>query len=290
MSTNHIPSSLSSVEPSIGTVHSNVQALTVTFTDTLEYVELEPGLAVYRIQRVPNVSEEVAACFASVLAPYRAEGFASVEALRLYEKGECQKVERLERNGGTLHLLPSGAQAWFQELGFSEALERAEKERGGWWCSKTPYEDIVLKGVSLDNALYVDGTSHLVFDRQGVILPHARKLDYIEAGLHNENYDLEKAAAILSQDSRVKFLDGWGRPLEAGRSPILPIPSYNAEGGRSSYLFVHFMPTQEDAIRMWEAQQSYGTKYPSTEWRRAILDLDILGLVEGGARRPPLAE
>lgn len=260
--------------------------LTVTLSSTLAVVELEPGLCVYRLTRGPSAAvcaKDPANRFGAVLASSTEEGFAPTSIIEQYRRGEVKSLSR----ASDLVLVPSSFPELLRTQGFSQARDAVSKLCDGWWGSKTPYADLVEGSASLDNVLRVDGGSHMVFSRSGEVLPVAKHLDYIEAGLHDGNYDLVKAVEILKNDPRVEFFDGNQRSLSNGSRHILDIPYYNRDEERSQYLCIRFKPTVEDECRLWEAQKAYGTKYPSTMWRQAMRDLDTLGLRAGGAERQP---
>ena len=260
--------------------------LTLTLSSTLEFVELEPGLCVYRLTQGPSsavCAKDPANRFGAVLASSSEEGFAPTSAIERYRRGEVKSLSR----SSDLVLVHSSFPELLRTLGFSQTCDAVSKLGDGWWGTKTPYADLVEGSASLDNVLRVDGGSHMVFSRSGEVLPVARHMDYIEAGLHDGNYDLVKAVEILKNDPRVEFFDDNQRSLSNGSRHILDIPYYNRDEERSQYLCIRFKPTVEDEHQLWEAQKAYGTKYPSTMWRQAMRDLDTLGLRAGGAERQP---
>ncbi len=264
-------------------VKSHSQSATVTYQSTLEYVEVEPGLVVYRKTVAPSLADgaEVSPHFQSFLVTRSVEGFATPKAVRAYLAGKPDALGEKANPHARLALASKGLREAFHKLGFNKALESLE-DKDGWGCAKQPFAELVEGDASLDDVLYIQHSDHMVFDRKGVVLPVARILDYIEAGMHNKNYNLSKVYGLLKDDPRVEFLDERYRTRD-GESPFLRIPHYNQDGGRKEYLCILYMPTQEEACQMWEQQKAYGVKYPSTTWRQAIRDLDLLGLVARGA-------
>ena len=161
-------------------------------------------------------------------------------------------------------------------MGGFEALEKAKKEA----LSRTPFTDFTAHGASVDNLVRLDHGSHMAFDRHGNSLPVAMLFEYIHARIVDGCYDLEKAAEILRKDPRVRFIPG-DRPGEQGI--IQPVPYYNSRAGSSRHIPFWFMPTADDAKRLWEKQKAMGGTYPSTRGHEAVFELDMLGLRAGGA-------
>lgn len=264
-------------------VKEDLQEVAVKVVSQLQYVELEPGLCVFRLTRSSGaepLSPAQGVRFSAVMGEVSEEGFASTKAVRAFLKGKPMPREQV------LHLVAPAFRQILQQEGFAAAQDASAKANDGWQFVRYPFKALVEEGACLDDVLRLDFSSNMAFDRHGEVLPVAKRMDYIEAGLHNRNYDLDKAVAILKEDPRIVFLDDRNKVLEEGESPILDIPYYNRDDGRSQFLALLFRPTAEDEKRLWAAQQAYRTKYPSTMWRQAIRDLDMLGLAAKGAVRP----
>lgn len=138
----------------------------------------------------------------------------------------------------------------------------------------------LTEGGSFDNVAYIDWGNHQAWDRQERALPVARSFSYISARMHNGCYDLERAAAILqARDDVVLFAKRWGDRL------IHTIPHYNATSSQTHHLSFLWQPTAEDCRKVEARCQEIGGKYPSTNWRKAVFDLDLLGLRAGGAAK-----
>jgi hypothetical protein len=145
---------------------------------------------------------------------------------------------------------------------------------------KDPYTRFVAGEFHAEDIVFIEGSSHMVFDVERKPLPCAILFDYISAHMDNSRYDLPKALAILKarDDIRFEAESSWDKAGEVSR-----IPSYNADKDRNACLKFVWMPSVEDYRRMWAKCAEYETKYPSTERYRAVFDLDLLGLRAGGA-------
>lgn len=96
-----------------------------------------------------------------------------------------------------------------------------------------------LENVSLYDLSYSDYTLR---DINGNIYPKSLHFEYINANIHNMNYDLNEALEILKKREDIVFTD-----LPKGvNSLIQPIPYFNATGGRDSYIDFNWIPNKED--------------------------------------------
>lgn len=123
----------------------------------------------------------------------------------------------------------------------------------------------------------VDGSSHMVYDADGLVEPIAMHYDYISAQMNNGNYDLPKVLDKLKNDSRIRF-NNPDRYREKNAAAVHAVPYYNNSSGCREFLDFYYVPTKDEANAMWQKQLSYKTRYPSTERYRAVRDLDLLGI------------
>lgn len=82
--------------------------------------------------------------------------------------------------------------------------------------------------------LYFSG--HMIFDLKGEPIPIPYHMDYIEASLKSQTYDLDKVEKKFSRDPRVVSMERK------------EIPYYNGSG---PYLEVYYLPKKKELIEMW---------------------------------------
>jgi hypothetical protein len=244
---------------------------------SLEYVDLGDDLAVFRVTRSLQPEGELPGLLKRTASSYVTQGFASTTGLREHATGN-EAFAHFPESQSRIRVVPEGFLDLVARYGFSKGYDMAQTADKDFDANQ-PYTDLVDKGVSWDRVLTLEYSSHMVFDRNGLVLPTAIHFDYISAGMSNARYDIPQAAAHLSKNARVHFLDGRG---EEGSCEILSIESYNATRFSNRYLHFRFQPTVEEQRQLWAKQLSYGTSYPSTEAHRAVFDLDLLGLRAAG--------
>lgn len=115
----------------------------------------------------------------------------------------------------------------------------------------------------------------------GELVPTGIRFNYIDGRIRNDAYDLEKAAACLFNNPQVS-LGAVASPAEA----IMPIPYYNQTSTSQACIkpFV-FCPTREQMQELVAKAKSYKSLHFATELRRAMFDLDTLGLRAAGATK-----
>lgn len=253
------------------------QTIAVQEKKVLEYVNVTVDLCVYRLTLDRTSSDDfVHPVFMNGLKKTVQEGFAAPGSISRYLSGEAASVEMAP----DVSLMPAGYAKLMNDWGFSlHYLPEKEKSKVDTSPYTDPYHQLVEKGVSENQILQMDYSSHMAFDRFGTVLPLAYGCDYIDANLTNEFFRLRDALRVLKNDPRMYFSEKGG---------IVDIPYYNASESASSFISALFRPTAEDAILLWAKQKSYKTKYPSTLRARAIHDLDMLGLRAAGAEIKPV--
>jgi hypothetical protein len=251
------------------------QTVTYEATTDLDYIDLGDNLAVYRLSREWRTADaKVPALFKELPASQATEGFARLSTLQSYIKGKG----KLPREPGKLCLVEKDYLKLAARYGFVDAWERLGKNVQ--LSIDKPFTAISEGTAGVEQLVQVDTASHLLFDRNGEILPVAQYFDYIHAGMSDGRYDLEKALEILKKNPRVYGVSKRGKEEEL---EIVPVEYYNRERYCSQYLRFWFEPTLDEQRQLWAKQRSYGGEYPSTEFHRAVFDLDILGLRAGGA-------
>lgn len=138
------------------------------------------------------------------------------------------------------------------------------------------------------------GAGHQLFDLNDNALPVALNFNYIDGGLAQDRFDLEKAARILMQRDDVvlaeqggeRFYGEWKGEADDPNRYIGNIPHYNAERGRNRCLAFRWHPTEDDyATAFAVARDKRKDKSPTSGDIRwvALFDLDVFGLVREGA-------
>lgn len=249
----------------------------------VQVLELEPQLCAFRM--VHRVNFSAPDCPETLTSRYREsvqEGLATPGALKKYLSGKTPALKTL----GNLTLAPAGFVRKVQSDGYVAACEQYgsqmsedgmfEKFRSGQACA----QDLVK----------LDHSTHMLFDRKGGVLPTAIFFDYMNGNLRNGAYHLDKVLDVLSRDSRVKPAPEHRSGRRQGSAApeslrIDEVPYYNASRGCTQHVEFLFSPTTDDMLRLWAQMKSYGGSYPSTTAHRAVFDLDLLGLREGGAAK-----
>lgn len=166
--------------------------------------------------------------------------------------------------------------------------KEAQKQREGWMV-EDPFKALVEEGRPLEHVVRWAHESHMIFGLSGEPLPVARRLNYIDFRVSERTYDLRKMAEVLLARKDVIV---WKDPSNDYREPevaktpqeaITSIPHYNASRGRALTIYFKWMPSVADYRTVWKQCLTYKSKYPSTEFHRAMFDTDILGLRAAGA-------
>lgn len=258
------------------TIQKHSKSISVKVGFDLQYLELSHGQAAYRLERGPLPDQPSLPQLEYKLSRDIEEGITTVALLDSFLKGKASKLEAQQVYAVKPELLDA-----VRTLGFSEAMEQY-----GQSLSLTPFSDLSANGVEGFSMIRIDTSSHMVFDLDEVSLPVAMHFDYMNGFMKDGAYNLEKALELLQADPRVRFAADLPKSKGGKETPFIQnVPSYNARNGSSQFLSFWFMPTAEDAKRLWEKQLSYKTKYPSTTARQAVFDLDVLGLRAGGAAK-----
>jgi hypothetical protein len=257
-------------------IKKHQRSIALTHTYELLYKEIEPGLAAFRLTTSATPLEgKVPKAFLSKVGTHSVEGVAQTKRVIAFEKGRATAIKTL---GG--HLVVVG-ESFLEEArmkGYHEATKEF-KHRDDF------YTAFVEEGMSLECLVRIDYGNYLLYDRHNGVLPVARIFDYMNGGVHNGRYNLQKALEVLRGNPSVQFVPHDHRDKGEPDS-ILRIPYYNCDETHQTHLSFRFSPTLEQEQAIWVQQQSYKTEYPSTQWHRAVEDLDLLGLKAAGARLP----
>ncbi len=244
---------------------------------------LEKNLAVFQVVYQTDLEEPAPANMAARLQLGRQEGFARPSAIQRFLSDKAAHISTVEN----LVLVPDGFLEHARLHGYVDACEKFQQHFAG--SAEGAYEQFLSGKASVENLVILEHSSHMLFDRNGEVLPTALFFDYMNGNLRNGSYDLKKAMEILRKDPRVTPVTERrsyrGDSAEEGTWRVQEVPYYNVSKGCSQHLSFVFAPTAEDMTSLWAQMKSYKTQYPSTERHRAIFDLDMLGLRAGGAAK-----
>jgi hypothetical protein len=264
-------------------IRLTTQSQSVAITVSVESLDVENNLRAFRI--VYKADAPVAPYLAGLIKEKTVEGLAKPKDIAAFEKGTAASIPTIP----CTYVASDQFLDSVRHLGYNQAVEEQRKRdtQGGPESLRADvYTAIVDKGMPIGNLIIADWGSHMLFKIDGTVLPVGIHCDYISAGMDNKTYDLKKLVEILRDDPRITFKKGSQVPFPE----ILDIPYYNAGSGRNQCVEFVYAPTPEEAILLWDKMNSYGQKYPSTYRHRAMHDLDVLGLVRAGIRKPPVEE
>jgi hypothetical protein len=257
-------------------IKKHQRSIALTHTYELLYREIEPGLAAFRLTTSATPLEgKVPKAFSSKVGTYVVEGVAETKRVIAFEKGRATAITRLE---GNLVIISESFLEDARTKGYHEATKEFKRREDF-------YTAFVEEGVPLERLVRIDYGNYLIYDRHNGVLPVARIFDYMNGGLHNGRYDLQKALEVLRGNPSVRFVP-HDRRDDSEPDTILRIPYYNCDETHQTHLSFRFSPTLEQEQAIWAKQQSYKTQYLSTQWHRAVEDLDLLGLKAAGALLP----
>lgn len=263
--------------------------LQVTLTGQFETLDLGGGLHAYKVLTQVSHAKREGSGYAMALPQAEtttSQGVIDDANLAKALAGEPYKASRLILAEDALieHLRLWG----FQDGPDRDGYEAFNKK------NSDAYDALRDDASLVEKLIRIDVSSHTAFDRNGLPLPVATFFSYMDGEFDEEHYDLGKAAEILLARDDVHVFpksEGWrDDPNREGRAEtvaqaISRIPGYNAGEGRTQTIHFAYRPSVEDYRRVWDKAASYGGKAPGTNRRRAIEDLDMLGLKAGGAIR-----
>ena len=200
------------------------------------------------------------------------QGFAVKNRINKFKKGEVDSIE----DNHQWKLTQNNFKEEIRKVGWGHRfVDGYDKE----YLSGTPYDDLNKDASRVDDIVYFEYSSHMIFDRGKNVLPAAIRFEYIGGNMDNGHYDLDKVKAILKKNKNIKFsYDRWDKENE-----IQDVPYYNNESGYRKTIDFLWQPTIKEYQTMWDKCIAEGTEYPSTLMHKAIFDLDLLKLRKGGA-------
>lgn len=236
-------------------------------------------LAYFQIEHtVEDLPESMPTNFREYFKRNVVSGFARPDDIIAFLDDEAPAIQAV----ANMRVVPPGFREMAQRNRFMDALEVHQPAI----VAKSDYFDDLRAGrIDLDDIVQLDIGSHMLFDRQGQVLPTGLHFDYTNGMFHSGRYYLDLALQVLLQDSRVSPV-----PVRRGDAePTLRISRVGAMFSTDDYnqqhIYFMFSPTVEDMRAIWEKCKSYGSEYPSTMMRQAMFDLDILKLRAAGAAK-----
>jgi len=112
---------------------------------------------------------------------------------------------------------------------------------------KNPFTYFQENNLSQVKLLYLRSYDHTIRDINNKKLPTAIYFDYIEAGIHDGDYDLKEVLDILKERNDIIFL----------KDGIISIPYYNSDEERNEYLEFIWTPSNEDFDKIAECVNSW---------------------------------
>jgi len=207
-------------------------------------------------------------------------GFARAEDIAAFANDTAPALTSIP----LLRLAPAGFREAAKTHGFPRALQQFEKQ----FVWNGDFLEQFAQGVAdIDDIVYLDHGSHMLFDRNHDVLPTALSFDHLNRMVHNGAYYLDRALEVLAKDARViprASKDALRRNPELADVLAITNVDYCDSSYTQSIEFA-FSPTPDDMRTIWAKAQSYGTQYPSTMLRQAVFDLDMLGLRAAGAAK-----
>lgn len=245
----------------------------------LEVMEIEPHLYIYRQVVVGKATDEADAMGfapatmampATTLPKSITSGIVDEVGLNNLKQGKAPEHKKLT-------IVTDRQKEILRTQGWPAAQDDIHKD-----FPKDPWALFsVNEGLTADNLVNLDVSSHMTCDRHGQVLPAALTFDYISSGINETSYDLEALAAHLLTREDVDVYSGKGGDranpgiAKSAKDAIFQIPYYNEEEGQTLSVQFLWKPAAEDYHAVWA--QCKG-EYPSTQMRRVLLDLDLLGI------------
>jgi hypothetical protein len=130
--------------------------------------------------------------------------------------------------------------------------------------------------MDFENIIFFAVHDYSLVDVRGRPVPRALKFDYMEGGLANDRFDLEKVAEVLAENPEVEIVTD----RRGGNSAISEIPYYNAHDGRDQQIQLVWRPSDES----WDSMLGmlgFDPKQPEhlrIKPETVISDVDFFGI------------
>lgn len=244
-----------------------------------DYLQVHPDWFVYRLDYSMTMdAADAAGGFATQYPNQCREGFSPISALASMLAGGVP-VSAPQETGEPM-VVPAEAQSRMATVPTHELIQELRETV----AVKKPFTALSENPALVQDLLIWCGYSHTFMDMAGTPLPQPLSFDYSEGLMCDGAYDLEKALEVLKKNPRVK---AQGEPTafypERGTLRIEAVPYYNRRPGVRKSLSFQFTPTPEDLAKM-VAHIPNALTYDDAR-RKAIFELDLLGLRAAGASR-----
>lgn len=241
---------------------------TVITTKKIEYVNITDDIIIYRVTAETKKNQED-------LGSHVTEGITSLKNLDSLKNGLTPRYSsELTAAVGTKSFLEEVRDFGWHRDSIYELIDEA---------AKYPLAKYELGCVTPDDIVFIENSSHHMYDSKMQPLPVAMRFGYIQGLMDNTRYDLEKALTILKARADVRF-ENEDRWVDDPAS-ILSIPGYNCDGKRNRYISFTWTPEVDDYRAMIARTLVIGGKYPSTNKHQAAFEIDVFGLRAGGAAK-----
>lgn len=250
----------------------------------LSYQKISDDLAYFELSSQVSIGGKVRKSFKQSFGARTIFGFSSMDSILSFESDKKPEIPIKSE----LYVMPKEFRRTLASNGLMKTLEILSFHS---LVHQNNYlKDFISHEVTEADIYHIDISSHMAFDRSGTVLSTPIHFTYIDGNMRDGCYELKKASEILSNHSKVLFSESLRRentiiPKTGGPGKIIPVPYYNISPGCSECLSFFYYPSDDDMIAIWDKCKSYESKYPSTMFRQAIFDLDLLGLREGGAAK-----
>ena len=138
--------------------------------------------------------------------------------------------------------------------------------------------DRLIRDISVTNDIYwFDSGTNEVFRLDGSVVSQAISFSYMQGGMSNTRYDLDKMIEHLSMRDDITLIEDKYRP----GSFIQSVPAYNNDTGLERHVTFVWHPSDEDYQKIWDHRNAGSPTYQA-EVYKSVFDLDMLGLREAG--------
>lgn len=257
-------------------IHNVSQALV---SRSFEYLQVHPNWFVYRLSYSLTLDGPAnIGGFARQYPDSVQEGFSPMSTLEAMKAGAAPGKEHVQT--GEPLVVPANLRDQIATRPTHEVIQELQSAA----AYKAPFTALTENPALIQDLLLWSGYSSTFMDLAGTPMPQPLMYSYMDGMMCDGAYDLEKALAVLKADPRVKATDE-ATPFypERGTLRLTKVPSYNSRPGHRWSLDFWFTPTSEDMAKML-AHDPEARTFDDAR-RKAVFDLDLLGLRAAGAAR-----